>query len=126
MLVLAWTFFQGIDGLVTFYMSNELDASASAIGLYGTIKGVGILAGGIGLAAVVRRGGRRTAALAMLGMVTAGGLGFAGAGEGVATALSDDLGFTDVFRVFALTNLAVIPLMLVVIARFPSRVDVTP
>lgn len=177
-LILAWTFFQGIDGLVTFYMSNELDASASAIGLYGTIKGVGILVGGIGLAAVLRRGGRRTAALATLGMVTAGGLAFAaldsvtaillvaplwgvavglqwtnyvtftmgitdlriagsmfaifqtmsniglGAGEGIATALSDDLGFTGVFRVFGLANLAVIPLMLFVIGRFPSRVDV--
>ncbi|HVR32021.1 MAG TPA: MFS transporter [Acidimicrobiia bacterium] len=178
-LILAWTFFQGIDGLVTFYMSSDLDASASAIGLYGTIKGVGILVGGIGLAAVVRQGGRRTAALATLGMVTAGGLAFAaldsvtaillvaplwgvavglqwtnyvtftmgitdlriagsmfaifqtmsniglGAGEGIATALSDDLGFTGVFRVFGLANLAVIPLMLFVIGRFPSRVDVT-
>lgn len=181
-LVLAWTFFQGIDGLVTFYMSNELGASGGSIGLYGTIKGIGILAGGIGLAAVVRRGGRRAAAITTIVAVTIGGVTFAsldsitaiiaiaplwgivvglqwtnyvtftmgltdlriagsmfaifqtmsnigiGAGEGIATALSNNLGFDGVFRTFAVANLVVLPLMLFVISRFPSRrpEDVVP
>lgn len=181
-LVLAWTFFQGIDGLVTFYMSNELGASGSSIGLYGTIKGVGILVGGVGLAAVVRSGGRRSAAVTTILAVTVGGVAFAsldsigaiiavaplwgivvglqwtnyvtftmgltdlriagsmfaifqtmsnigiGAGEGIATALSNNLGFDGVFRLFAVANLVVLPLMLFVISRFPSRqpADVVP
>lgn len=169
MLVLAWTFFQGIDGLVTFYMSNELGASGGSIGLYGTIKGVGILAGGVGLAAVVRRGGRRIAAVTTIVAVTIGGVTFAsldsidaiiavaplwgivvglqwtnyvtftmgltdlriigiGAGEGIATALSNDVGFDGVFRMFAVANLVVLPLMLFVVSRFSSRLpeDVIP
>lgn len=171
-LILAWTFFQGIDGLVTFYMSNELGASGTSIGLYGTIKGIGILVGGVGLSALVRTGGSRPAAIATLFLVTAGGLVFAsldtvnaillaaplwgvavgfqwtnyvtftmgitdlriagsmfailqtmsnigiGAGEGIATALSNDLGFVGVFRSFAVANLVVVPLMLFVISRF--------
>ena len=174
-LILAWTAFQGIDGLVTFYMSNELDATASTIGLYGTIKGVGILAGGVGLAFLVRGTNRRVAAFTTLVLVTLGGLTVAtldsvtailvfaplwgvvvgfqwtnyvtftmgitdlrvagsmfaifqtmsnigiGAGEGIATALSDNLGFAAVFRGLALANLVVIPLMAYVAARFASH-----
>lgn len=171
-LILAWTFFQGIDGLVTFYMSNELGASGGRIGLYGTLKGLGLLIGGVSLAVLVRRSGRRVAALTTLLAVSAGGLMFSitesldtflliaplwgvavglqwtnyvaftmgitdlriagsmfailqtmsnigiGAGEGIATALSDDLGFSTVFRSLALANLVVIPLMMFVIGRF--------
>ena len=171
-LVLAWTFFQGIDGLVTFYMSNELGASGSRIGVYGTLKGIGLLIGGISLAFVVRRSGRSVAALTTLAAVSIGGLVFSvtdsldtllivapfwgvavglqwtnyvtftmgitdlriagsmfailqtmsnigiGAGEGIATALSDDLGFSVVFRWLAIGNLVVVPLMLFVIRRF--------
>ncbi|MDX1448872.1 MAG: MFS transporter [Acidimicrobiia bacterium] len=176
-LVLAWTFFQGIDGLVTFYMANELGASGSQIGVYGTLKGIGLLAGGTLLAFLVRRAGRRTAAMTTLAAVTAGGLvlsvtasidvllwlapvwGLAvglqwtnyvtftmgitdlrvagtmfavlqtmsnigiGAGEGIATALSDNLGFSAVFRSLSLANLVVVPLMLAVIARFPTSAN---
>ena len=171
-LVLAWTAFQGIDGLVTFYMSNELDASGRTIGAYGTIKGLGILAGGVGLAFLVRTTNRQVAAFTTLILVSAGGLAIAGldsvtailvfapiwgavvgfqwtnyvtftmgitdlriagsmfaifqtmsnigigAGEGIATALSDDLGFATVFRGLALANLLVIPLMAYVVGRF--------
>lgn len=47
-----------------------------------------------------------------------------GAGEGIATALSDDWGFDGVFRSFAIANLIVVPLMLFVISRFPrGRID---
>jgi len=171
-LILAWLFFQGIDGLVTFYMSNQLNADPDTIGLYGTLKGVGILAGGIGLAAIAKRGGRAVGAVATLVLVSAGGILFSGlttqasilaiaplwgvavgfqwtnyvtitmgitdlriagsmfailqtmsniglgAGEGLATALSDNIGFPAVFRTFGLANLLVVPLMLFVLARF--------
>jgi len=171
-LILAWLFFQGIDGLVTFYMSNELDSSGGVIGVYGTLKGVGMVVGAVGVAALIRRFSRRTAALVTVAAVTIGGLMFSvldaeaailsvavlwgivvglqwttyvtlsmdvtdtriaasmfailqtmsnigiGAGEGVATALSDNLGFSGVFRTFALLNLLVIPLILFVTNRF--------
>jgi PAT family beta-lactamase induction signal transducer AmpG len=182
-LILAWTCYQGIDGLVTFYMSNELGATGGTIGVYGTLKGLGIFIGGIGLAWLVRRRGKRTAALSTLAAVSLGGLVFSslndiplllavaplwgiavgfhwtnyvtftmgitdlriagsmfailqtmsniglGAGEGIATALSDDIGFSAVFRMMALVNLVVVPLMLFVISRFePARLApvVTP
>ena len=171
-LILAWTFFQGIDGLVTFYMSNELDSSGSTIGLYGTLKGVGMVIGAVGLSYLMTHFGRRMAALTTVTLVTLGGLMFSvlesetaivsvgvlwgiavglqwttyvtlsmgvtdtriagsmfailqtmsnigiGAGEGIATSLSDNLGFSGVFRWFALANLVVIPLILFVTKRF--------
>ncbi|MFP5332222.1 MAG: MFS transporter [Acidimicrobiia bacterium] len=175
-LILAWTFFQGIDGLVTFYMANELGASGGTIGVYGTLKGVGLLVGGVVLAHLVRNYGRRVAALTTLAAVTTGGLVFSvsgsvetllwfgplwgvavglqwtnyvtftmgitdlrvagtmfavlqtmsnigiGAGEGLATAMSDDLGFSSVFRLLAVANLIVVPLILFVISRFSQPV----
>ncbi len=171
-LTLAWTAFQGIDGLVTFSMANELDSSGRTIGLYGTLKGVGMVVGAYGVHTMVHRFGRRTAALVTVAAVTAGGLAFSvldtersillaavpwgvavglqwttyvtmsmgvtdtriagsmfailqtmsnigiGAGEGLATALSDNWGFSGVFRTFALANLAVVPLILFVTNRF--------
>jgi PAT family beta-lactamase induction signal transducer AmpG len=165
-LIAAWFFFEGIEGLVTFYMSNELGASPTTIGIYGSLKGLGILAGGVSLATLVHRGGRRLGAVLTLSLVTAGGLMFSvldsttsillvaplwgvavgfhwtnyvtitmgitdlriagsmfailqtmsniglGAGEGVSTALTDNVGFGTLFRSFALLNLLVIPLIL--------------
>jgi len=173
-LILAWFFFQGIDGLVTYYMSDELDSSGGVIGLYGTLKGCGMVIGAFGVARLIDRVGRRGTALVTVGAVTAGGLAFSaldgeravlaaaffwgiavglqwttyvtmsmgvtdtriaasmfailqtmsnigiGAGEGVATALSDNLGFSGVFRLLALANLAVIPLLLFVTNRFAA------
>lgn len=178
-LILAWTFFQGIDGLVTYYMSNELDSSGSTIGLYGTLKGIGMVLGAIGLSYLMTHFGRRTAALTTVILVTLGGLMFSvlesetaivsvgvlwgvavglqwttyvtlsmgitdtriagsmfailqtmsnigiGAGEGVATSLSDNLGFSGVFRSFALANLLVIPLILFVTKKFAKMYERT-
>ena len=181
-LIVAWTSFQGIDGLVTFYMSNQLAADPGTIGLYGTLKGVGILIGGVALAALVKRGGRSAGAVVTLLLVAAGGLtlsslttqtailvmaplwgvavGFQwtnyvtitmgitdlriagsmfailqtmsnigiGAGEGVATALSDDIGFSAVFRASGIVSLLAIPLVLFVLARFrrASEAEIEP
>ena len=171
-LILAWTCFQGIDGLVTFYMSNELDSSGGTIGLYGTLKGLGMVVGAVGLSALVQRFGRARAALVTLVAVAAGGFMFStlesetsilvvaaiwgvavglqwttyvtlsmgitdtriagsmfailqtmsnigiGAGEGVATALSDNIGFSSVFRMLGIGSLLIVPLLLWVSRRF--------
>lgn len=174
-LILAWTFFQGIEGLITFYMADELGSSASTLGVYGTLKGIGLLLGGIGMSMAVKGGGRRASTLATVTLVTVGGLVFSvldterailiaaplwglavgfqwtnyaaiamsitdlriagsmfailqtmsniglAAGEGLATSLSDNLGYSGVFRLFGLANVAVIPLMFLVIRRFGDR-----
>jgi hypothetical protein len=44
-----------------------------------------------------------------------------GAGDGIATALSDDLGFGAVFRLLALSNLVAVPLVLFVTVRFAAE-----
>ncbi len=174
-LILAWTFFQGIEGLVTFYMSDELGSSPSTLGLYGTLKGVGLLIGGVSMSMAVKRGGRRISTLITVGLVTLGGLAFSvldtentlllaaplwglavgfqwtnyvtiamgvtdlriagsmfailqtmsniglAAGEGIATSLSDNLGYSGVFRLFGLANLVVVPVMLLVIRSFGAH-----
>jgi MFS family permease len=174
LLVFVWLFFQGIDGTVTFYMSDTLDSSGGTIGLYGTLKGVGMIAGAFGLSFLVTRFGRRAAALVTVTLVSVGGLAFSvlsteaailaaaalwgvvvglqwttyvtlsmditdtriaasmfailqtmsnigiGAGEGVATSLTDNLGFPGVFRSFALLNLLVIPIVFFVTRRFSA------
>jgi len=173
-LILAWFFFQGIDGLVTYYMSDDahLNSSGSTIGLYGTLKGLGMVVGAVGVSRLIIHFNRTTAALVTVLAVTAGGLMFSvldteralliaapfwgiavglqwttyvtlsmgitdtriaasmfailqtmsnigiGAGEGVATALSDNIGFAGVFRMLGLVNLMVIPLILFVTSRF--------
>jgi predicted MFS family arabinose efflux permease len=171
-LILAWFFFQGIDGLVTYYMSDTLESSSRTIGIYGTLKGAGMVIGALAVSRIVARLGRAAAALITVGAVLAGGLMLSalhsekallavavlwgivvglqwtsyvtmemgvtdtriagamfailqtmgnigiGAGEGVATALTDNLGFPAVFRLLALANLILIPLILLVTRRF--------
>jgi len=171
-LILAWLFFQGIDGLVTYYMSDTLDSSAGRIGLYGSLKGIGMVVGAFGLSTLVHRFGRRTAVTVTLVAVALGGLMFStiesesaiiavaavwgiavglqwttyatlamgvtdtriaasmfailqtmsnigmGGGEGIATALSDNLGFPSLFRIFGLCSIALIPLLIWVTGQF--------
>jgi PAT family beta-lactamase induction signal transducer AmpG len=178
-LILAWTCFQGIDGLVTFYMSNELDSSGGTIGLYGTLKGLGMVVGAVGLSTLVSRFGRGIAALVTLVAVAAGGFMFStlesevsilavaaiwgvavglqwttyvtlsmgitdtriagsmfailqtmsnigiGAGEGLATALSDNIGFSSVFRLLGIGSLVIVPILLWVNRRFRRLWDRT-
>jgi len=174
-LIVAWTFFEAIEGLVTYSMAQDLGSTGRTIGVYGTVKAVGVLIGGIAFARVVGTLGHTTAAVVTVGLVSAGGLAFAtlhteaailavaplwgiavgfqwtnyvtftmgvtdlriagsmfailqtmsniglGIGEGVGTALSGAVGFDSVFRLAAIANLAVIPLMLFVISRFPRH-----
>jgi len=44
-------------------------------------------------------------------------------GEGIATSLSDDIGFTAVFRLLAIFNIFLIPLLIVVLRRFTTRAE---
>jgi predicted MFS family arabinose efflux permease len=44
-------------------------------------------------------------------------------GEGIATALSDNIGFSNVFRLLALFNVLLIPLLIVVLRRFTAEPD---
>lgn len=170
-LILAWFAFQGIDGLITFRMSSELGASESQLGNFGTLKGVGMVVGAVGMSAIALRFNRGAAAMTTLVLVTIGGLLISGAGtvnaylalavvwgvvaglhwtayamltmgitdvriagsmfalfqtmanigiaggEGIATALSDDIGFVSVFRLLALGNIILIPLLVLVLRR---------
>jgi MFS family permease len=76
MLIVTWFCFQGIEGLVTLYMTDELGSSGTTIGAYGTLKGIGMVVGAVGVARLVTRFDRRTAALVTIGAVTVGGLVF--------------------------------------------------
>jgi PAT family beta-lactamase induction signal transducer AmpG len=176
-LVLAWFAFQGIDGLVTFYMSSDLGASETTLGNYGTLKGMGMVFGAVGLSLIASKINLKAAALTTLVLVTIGGfalsfgtsieilliLGLAwgivvglqwtsyaalpmgitdlriagsrfalfqmmanigiASGEGVATSLSDNIGFTGVFRLLAIFNLLLIPFLIFILARFTSKPD---
>lgn len=181
-LILAWFTFQGIDGLVTFYMSTDLGAAETAVGTYGTVKGIGMVVGAISMSLIANRWSLKAAGLTTLTLVTVGGLTLStldnptliiglgillgivaglhwtvyaslamgitdlriagsmfaifqmmaniglAAGEGVGTALSDDIGFTAVFRMLALANLFLIPLFLLVMRGYVKRpsLDLTP
>ncbi len=75
-IVLAWTTFQGIDGLVTLYMSSELKIGPELIGRYGMLKGVGMVIGALILGWSINKIGIKNAALSTVSMVTVGGFVF--------------------------------------------------
>lgn len=79
--IIVWFSYQGIDGLVTFYMSRELDATASQIGYYGSIRGAGMVGGAFLTTLLISRIGRRTTTYVILALVTLGGLVFSRAGS---------------------------------------------
>jgi PAT family beta-lactamase induction signal transducer AmpG len=81
MLVVTWFCFQGIEGLVTLYMTDELGSSISTISWYGTLKGVGMVIGAVGVARIVSRWDRRTAGLVTVIAVAVGGVALSWAGS---------------------------------------------
>jgi MFS family permease len=167
-LILAFFTFQGIDGLATYYLSLELGVGERTLGCFGTLKGIGMVLGAIGMHLAAVKFGRRKAVLATIGLVTLGGLwlsfttslnavfllalvlgvvaGFqrtayitfsmgiadlrvAGSmlavfqmtsnmglalGEGIATSLSDNIGFGGLFQALALGNLLLIPCFMLI------------
>ncbi|MCB8942588.1 MAG: MFS transporter, partial [Ardenticatenaceae bacterium] len=58
--VLSWVAYQGIEGLVTFYMSEELQAVETQIGTYGALKGIGTVLGALATSWLIGRFGQRT------------------------------------------------------------------
>lgn len=72
-LILSWFCFQGIDGLVTLFMSSELGAPPQILGTYGTIKGIGMVVGAIIMSLIARKWGLKTAAILTLVLVSVGG-----------------------------------------------------
>jgi MFS family permease len=174
-LISAWFTFQGIDGLVTFYMSSKLGVSEITLGSYGTLKGIGMVIGAVGMSLIAGRFGLKAAGLLLLVLVSLGGL-FLGttanpqfilaigiawgivvglqwtvyatmamgitdlriagsmfalfqmmanigiaSGEGIATSLSDNLGFSNVFLALAAVNLILIPFFLLVSRQLKAR-----
>ncbi len=148
----------GVDGLITFFMSNQFHAPTTMIGKYGALRGVGAVIGALGGGLLVDRLGRKNSAymavvLISIGAVLVGlapGLRFLLAiavawgiawgfqetvffalamdltdsriaasmfaimmavsnigtaiGEGVATGLTDNIGFRAVFLLMAILN----------------------
>ncbi|WP_420631347.1 MFS transporter [Candidatus Leptofilum sp.] len=173
--ILSWIAYQGIEGLVTFYMSDELAAIETQIGTYGALKGVGTVVGALITSWLISRTSRRTTAMLVAGLVSLGGLvfSFAGSitavltlatfwgivlglhwttymvlamtrtdariagsmfaismavsnigsaiGDGVATGLTDNIGFINVFRLLAAINLIVFPLLIGVFRLAPKE-----
>jgi len=171
-LIAAWFCFQGIDGLITFYMSTQLSATESTLGNYGTLKGIGMVFGALSMLFLSNRLGKQAVGLITLSLVSILGLVIAfttnlssllilaipwgivaglhwtihasiamgitdlriaasmfalfqtmanigtALGEGVATSLSDNLGFSSVFQLLAISNILVIPLLILFFKRF--------
>ncbi len=155
----------GTDGLITYFMRQNFDATESIIGQYGALRGIGAVVGALVGGALIDRIGRKRSAYAgvvlisvmaaIIGAATGArdvlwmglvwgivwafqetlffaltmdiadariaasvfaimmgisNLGSAVA-DGLATALSDDLGFTAVFWLLALINLITLPVL---------------
>ncbi len=165
----------GVDGLITFFMSNQFDAAQSTIGQYGALRGVGAVLGAATGALLIDRIGRSTAAyLALLlvsimaiiiGAATSAGtlliigiiwgiawgfqetvfvalaMGLAdpriaasmfalmmalsnvgtAVGEGLATGLTDNIGFSAVFWLLAAINVINVPILWALFKRAGSR-----
>ena len=172
--IISWIAYQGIEGVVTFYMSDQLHAVETQIGTYGSLKGVGMVLGALGTSVLIARMGRRSAAFIIAGLVSLGGILFSYAGsvtavlvlaifwgmilglhwtlymvlamtrtdariagsmfaismavsnigqalgDGIATGLTDNIGFINVFRAVALFNLIVFPLLVAVFRTAPK------
>jgi MFS family permease len=155
----------GVDGLVTYFMSDRFQAAETTIGLYGALRGLGAVAGAAGGGLLIDRIGRKpmayaavlaiTLAAALIGaapgvnalLVLGVGWGIAwgfqetlfvalamdladariaasmfaimmalsnvgtAVGEGVATGLTDDIGFSAVFWLLAGLNVVVLPIL---------------
>ncbi len=155
----------GIDGLVTFFMSDQFQASERSIGQYGALRGIGAVIGALLGAFLLDRIKRRTGGYIALALVSISGVllatatgvnwilavgifwgmarGFqetifvslamnladkriaatmfalmmaisnvgVGIGEGVATGLTDNIGFTAVFWILVGINFVNVPIL---------------
>lgn len=172
--IIVWFSFQGADGLITFYMSQEFDAPDRIIGYYGAIRGAGMVGGAFLTTYLISKLGRQvTTYLIMflisvgavvlglsnsIGMILAFGViwggiagltwtihtvlsmtrtepGIAGSmfaismafanigwaiGDGVATSLTDNIGFVNVFMMLAAVNVLTIPFIWLMFRMAPK------
>ncbi len=171
----------GVDGLVTYFMSDTFQAPENVIGRYGALRGVGAVAGALVGGLLIDRIGRRRSAYGAVVLLSAGaalislapglnlllGLGLVwgvawafqetvffalamdladtriaasmfaimmaisnlgtAVGEGVATGLTDNLGFVPVFWLLAGVNLVTLPVLWALFRVAPEIVTrVTP
>lgn len=66
----------GVDGLVTYYLSDQLRALETAIGQYGAFRGIGALIGAIGGGFLIDRLGRKSNALVAVLLISLGAISF--------------------------------------------------
>ena len=77
----------GVDGLVTFFMSEVFNASAATLGQYGALRGIGAVVGALAGGLLVDRMGRKWSAYGaalLISIVTA----IIGAASGISTLLA--------------------------------------
>jgi PAT family beta-lactamase induction signal transducer AmpG len=155
----------GVDGLVTFFMNDELNASETVIGQYGALRGLGAVIGAVGSGLLIDRLGRRRSAYGAVLVISVMALLIGAAsdveglrimgvpwgiawgiqetvfvalamglsdtriaasmfalmmafsnvgtaiGEGLATGLTDNIGFSSVFGLLAGVNVLVLPIL---------------
>ena len=66
----------GVDGLVTYFLSDQLHAVETSIGQYGAFRGIGALIGAIGGGFLIDRLGRKNNALAAALLISLGAILF--------------------------------------------------
>ncbi len=155
----------GIDGLVTFFMSDQFQATETSIGQYGALRGAGAVIGALLGGLLLNRIGQRVGSFGAMALITIGGVliatassvnwilavgviwgmawGFqetifvaiamdladkriaatmfalmmaisnigVGIGEGIATGLTDNIGFTAVFWILVAVNFVNLPIL---------------
>lgn len=69
LLLLAWLMFDGIQGIVTLHMV-DMGAPESALGQWGSLKGVGMVIGAVGFSTFGRKIGRIASAFILLTLVS--------------------------------------------------------
>jgi MFS family permease len=168
----------GVDGLVTYYLSDQLQAVETSIGLYGALRGGGALLGAIGGGLIIDKLSRKNNAVAATVLISLGAILFgvttaiplvvslglvwgivwafqetmffalamdiadrriaasmfaimmgvsnlgSAVADGVATALSDNLGFRMVFIGLSLINLVTIPILYMLFHKAPELLRV--
>ena len=72
-LILVFFTFQGIDGLTTYYLSRDLGVGEQMLGIFGTIKGIGVVVGAIVWHLIAKKFGRNHAVLTTIAFITIGG-----------------------------------------------------
>lgn len=60
----------GVDGLVTYFMSEGFNASETLIGQYGALRGLGAVIGALGGGYLIDRAGREKSAYAAIAMIS--------------------------------------------------------